>query len=272
MLRPLFLGSTFSFAALLCALMVARGLPNAGQIAFQSNVAGDEDILLVDVRTAAVVNLTRAHTGNQTSPSWSPDGARIAYEYANLGTRAVSAIYTMNAYGEDLRRIFRGTAAQPTWSPDGRYISFITVQAVYIANADGSTSRVMREDEFFDYNDYLLRSTLASRQPESLGTIVDARWSPDRRWITFTFWNGNTTQGYSLDGDCLLPCTSPAQPLPNTERARAVMLSDTGRHVVFECRVGERNGICVMNHDGSDLRQVVISARGVRSIAPVWRP
>jgi Tol biopolymer transport system component len=276
MLRPLFLMTAIALALLWGAVLTGRGLPHAEQIAFQSNVAGDEDILLADVRTSRIVNLTRRQPGNQTSPAWSPDGSRLVYEFAFLGTRAVSAIYTMNADGSDVRSIYVGNAAQPTWSPDGRYITFITAQALHIAHADGSSSRVVGEDEFIDYSDFTVRQILMEKLPslvpEASGAIVDARWSPDRERLSFTFWNGDVTQGYSLEGGCILPCDSQAEPLPNTEHTRSIMLSAAGQRAVFECRLGGYNGICVMQSDGSQMRQIVVTARGIRSIAPTWRP
>lgn len=276
MLRPLFLMTAIALALLWSAVLAGRGLPHAEQVAFQSNVAGDEDILLADVRTSRIVNLTRVQPGNQTSPAWSPDGSRLVYEFAFLGTRAVSAIYTMNADGSDARSIYMGNAAQPTWSPDGRSITFITAQALHVASADGSSSRVVREDEFIDYSDFIVRQVLMEKLhrlvPQASGAIVDARWSSDRARLSFTFWNGDVTQGYSLDGECILDCDKQAVPLPNTEHTRSIMLYGAGRRAVFECRVGGYNGICVMDSDGSQMRQIVVSARGIRSIAPAWRP
>jgi dipeptidyl aminopeptidase/acylaminoacyl peptidase len=276
MVRLLTRTAVIAAALLICGVAVGRWLPAEGQIAFQSNLRGDQDIFLVDVRTAALVNLTRTHTGNQTSPAWSPDGNQLVFEYANLGTRAVSGIDTMHADGTHTHRIFRGTATQPTWSPEGRYITFTTSQALYLANAEGGGARVVQEGETLDYSAYLLRQNLVNKQPDLMpnqsGTIVDAQWSADRNSISFTFFDGDSTQGYRLDPRCAAECADAAALIPNTREARGVALSTDAQRAAFECKVGDYRGICVMDTDGHHLRQIVVSPRGVRSLSPVWRP
>jgi TolB protein len=66
-------------------------------------------------RGAAVRRLT---SGADTAPSWSPDGARVAF--FRSGRR--EGLYTVRRDGGGLQRITRGFA--PVWSPDGRLIAF----------------------------------------------------------------------------------------------------------------------------------------------------
>src|SRR6266850_7814454 len=56
-------------------------------------------------------------------PSWSPDGARIAFQAYRSSTWQ---IWTMNADGSDLRAVTSGPYddREPSWSPDGRRIAF----------------------------------------------------------------------------------------------------------------------------------------------------
>ena len=60
------------------------------------------------------------------SPSWSPDGSRIAFSSNRSGT---TRLWTMRANGTELVQLltFEGNAEQrPTWSPDGSRIAFVT--------------------------------------------------------------------------------------------------------------------------------------------------
>ena len=65
-------------------------------------------------------------TGNDAvdgSPSWSPDGRRIAFDSTRDGNRE---IYVMNADGSGVTRLTHNPAddGYPAWSPDGRHIAF----------------------------------------------------------------------------------------------------------------------------------------------------
>src|SRR6188508_387922 len=78
------------------------------------------------------------------SPSWSPDGRRIAF-YSDRDGNA--EIYVMNADGSGVRRLTNTKADEgyPSWSPDGRTITFDSDRdgnfEIYAMDADGSNPR-----------------------------------------------------------------------------------------------------------------------------------
>lgn len=88
-----------------------------GRIAF----VRDFDIWTVSPNGAAERRLT--FTGNNGSPTWSPDGRQIAFESSRAGS---SDIWVMRADGSHQHRVTFGPADQtdPTWSPDGRFIAY----------------------------------------------------------------------------------------------------------------------------------------------------
>ena len=61
-------------------------------------------------------------------PSWSPDGARIAFSSNRDGDQE---IYLMNSDASALAQLTHNEAqhVNPSWSPDGCYISFTSAQA-----------------------------------------------------------------------------------------------------------------------------------------------
>jgi Tol biopolymer transport system component len=109
--------------------------------------------------------LTRitASGGDSTSPVWSPDGSKIAFESGRAldGSNAADAhgssnIWVMNADGSNVTPLTRLSAGsrsqQPIWSPDGSKVAFPSNRAlngsdginaatnIWLMNADGSNA------------------------------------------------------------------------------------------------------------------------------------
>ena len=99
----------------------------------------------------------RLHEGGRlTTPSWSPDGQRIAFTDDRQGG---TAIYLIKADGSERRRLYRGvccvgTWAAPIWSPDGMYIAFGVgllmpdpeQTGIFVMRADGTELRKLATD------------------------------------------------------------------------------------------------------------------------------
>ncbi|MDX2138586.1 MAG: hypothetical protein SF123_10870, partial [Chloroflexota bacterium] len=128
LIRLLCLLLMIAAAALLPTLALGARLHDAGQIAFHSDADGDSDVYLLDVRTRALVNLTRSNPDYDSSPSWSPDGTQMAFasRRPERGDQA-QLIYLMNIDGSGIERVTQLRSRKPSWSPDGLQIAFTSV-------------------------------------------------------------------------------------------------------------------------------------------------
>jgi Tol biopolymer transport system component len=77
-----------------------------------------------------------------SAPSWSPDGARLAFERRG-------GVYVASADGRGPQRLTRRVAGQPVWSPDGSRIAFVSnftnpeVARIYTIGVDGRGLRMV---------------------------------------------------------------------------------------------------------------------------------
>jgi lysophospholipase L1-like esterase len=87
--------------------------------------------------------------GNQSSPAWSPNGEKIAFQHEE-------SIHVMNADGSDQHPITEGST--PAWSPDGRQIAFshwgvdVEIYVVDVDRTGGSPRNLTRHPEHGDYS------------------------------------------------------------------------------------------------------------------------
>ncbi|MFF2046191.1 hypothetical protein ACFVVX_37865 [Kitasatospora sp. NPDC058170] len=95
----------------------------------------------------------KPYSGQVTSPSWSPDGKQLAFEYRTSSTGQPAngrAIFSVNADGTGLRQLTPWelrAGDRASWSPDGTQIVFTTFPAgpefapgggIYTMHSDGT--------------------------------------------------------------------------------------------------------------------------------------
>lgn len=100
----------------------------ADEVLIVSNRDGNAEIYLVELAGKAEKhkpdkNLTN-DPGEDTYPTWSPDGKRIAFTSTRSGH---AEIYVMDADGKNVRQMTKFQGTYPycaDWSPNGRRIVF----------------------------------------------------------------------------------------------------------------------------------------------------
>ena len=73
-------------------------------------------------------------------PSWSPDGARLAFVSDRHDPAYHSDVFVVDVNGSNVNRLtsLGSYSGGPVWSPDGRQIMFSSGTGLYVMNADGS--------------------------------------------------------------------------------------------------------------------------------------
>jgi Tol biopolymer transport system component/DNA-binding winged helix-turn-helix (wHTH) protein len=102
--------------------------PDAGAIAFASNLDGESHIWVLDRDAQAPRKVSRGD-GYDYRPRWSPDGATILFARGRN-------LWTVPVIGGDEREVIRN-AYNPNWSRDGKRIVFERAYEVWIADASG---------------------------------------------------------------------------------------------------------------------------------------
>lgn len=168
--------------------------PDGTRLAFTSDRDGQIDVYVTAADGSAPRRLT-TDPGGDSSPTWSPDGRRLAFERGTGRDETSKDIWTMTATGAAQRRLTTtpGVDAGPSWSPDGRQIAFTSGRdgnhEIYRMRADGTRQKpTVRRPALDPSPDWQAVGSPGATVPavvERLSAVVDdlvGAWSgPDAR-------------------------------------------------------------------------------------------
>lgn len=159
--------------------------PDAKTLAFSRATDEGTDIYTLNIKDhCCLQRLTVGRFSDNLSPTYSPDGQRIAFVSTRAGQPQV---YVMAADGTD-EQLFApfdygvtGASYAPDWSPDGQSVAF--------HREVGGTYQVFVMDV----------RTRAVRQLTSLGRNEDPTWAPDGRHMAFVSNRAGYRQLWIID-------------------------------------------------------------------------
>ena len=180
------------------------------------------------------------------SPSWAPDGARLAY--VSFEGRKPS-VYIQNVATGERSLLVRapGNQSAPAWSPDGSRLVYASSQAggtqLFVANADGSNVRRLTNSGAID---------------------TAANWAPDGR-IYFMSDRGGSPQIYRMSPE---GGNAERVTFEGSYNANPRVAAD-GKSMVFVKREGSREMLAVQDFAS---KQVQVLTQGPVDESPSFAP
>jgi len=187
--------------------------------------------------------------GSSVSPTWSPNGARIAFVSWRDGD---DDIYVMNADGSGQQQLTSNQALDitPAWSPDGSRIAFASARGsgggldLYVMDVDGTNASCL---------------TCGLQVPAPGQGGFEPAWSPDGTRIAFARLNpGSGIVLINADGSDPTFLTAGSDPDWSPDGTRIAFVRD--------------GDISLINVDGSGLVTLRQSTPGRGGVAPAWTP
>jgi Tol biopolymer transport system component len=265
-------------------------------LAYASDGAGSLDLFVVAVGDGSPRRIA-ASPRDDFSPSWSPDGRRVAYR-VNPRRSDVGDIWIVRADGTAARNLTRTPRVaewSPAFSPDGRRIAYYSAMSggngdVWVMRADGTGRRnVTRNGSLNEYPTWspnglnlafnshrdgqfeVYRSTASGSRQRNLtrhpGEDKWPAWSPDGRHIAFVSDRDGSDDVFVMraDGSGVANLTR----TPTLEDSHPAWMPD-GR--LSFMRHGQTGPIELwsVETDGTDARRLYTAAEPVFVFA--WRP
>ena len=158
--------------------------PDGENIVYASGGEQPADLVIADASNrGGARKLGAGNLTEQSSPTFSPDGKRVAFIAPSPKT---PQIYTMNVDGSDIKQLtpsvagVRSYRTSPDWSPDGRAIAFEQQNGDFQVWTIGLDDRKMRK-------------------LTSIGENEDPSWAPDARHIVLTSTRHGSKNLWVLD-------------------------------------------------------------------------
>lgn len=194
--------------------------------------------------------LTEGNSSSR-SPSWSPDGSRIAFESDRNGNWDIYVLDVLTAQASVLTTS-PASDRYPAWSPNGEHL-------VFVSDRQGEP----------DLHLLQLSSGQVHRLAPMRGEELFPAWSPDGHRIGFTLREEETFRLMTLSLENLLP--TPLLPIPG--RDLWLRWSPGGNRIVFFSRrdtEGEDDEIYLLKVPTGFLTRV--TNRPGHDFCPAWNP
>jgi TolB protein len=225
------------------------------------------------------------------SPTWSPDGTKLAY-VSFEAKKPVVYVHDLASGRRHVAANFKGSNSAPAWSPDGKKLAVVLTKdgssQLYVVNADGSgvtriasSSGIDTEPQFAPdgLSIYFTSDRGGSPQvyriPSGGGDVqrvtfegsynVTPRPSPDGKSLAYISRNGGRFQLTLMD-----LATKQTQILTESAKDESPSFAPNGRMIIYATEVGGRGVLAAVSADGRVKQKLSIQAADVRE--PSWGP
>jgi len=225
------------------------------------------------------------------SPSWSPEGTRLAY-VSFESKKPVVYVHSLTTGQRHVLASFRGSNSAPAWSPDGKQLAAVLSKEggsqIYLIHADGSNVRRITEsasidtEPFFSPDSQFIYFTSDRGGSPQIYRMPAAGGGPTR----VTFEGGyNVSPRVSRDGKTLAFVsqrhgrfqlsvmdlgTRQMQVLTDTQRDESPSFAPTGTMILYATEVGGRGVLAAVSADGRVKQRISVQEADVRE--PAWGP
>lgn len=241
--------------------------PDGSKIAFVRFREGGTGIWVMNADGTGARRITDGGPdvdGTDLGPAWSPDGSRIAFAREGRPAKAATGntdIYVVDADGTDVVRLTDDPMMEyaPTWSPDGSRIAF----AAYDLASGGNPPSPLRL--------YVMNADGTDREALGPENVEGLSWSPDGTEIAFVDTETGSIMAIHPDGTARRRIVDAAELVGGVHLVYGATWSPDGTQIAFMAGAESTDThIYVVNHDGSDVRQVTDDP--APDAEPAWQP
>lgn len=225
------------------------------------------------------------------SPSWSPDGTKVAYVSFEK-KKPVVYVQDLVTRKRTVVANFKGSNSAPAWSPDGSRLAVALSRSgstqIYLVNADGSNLRRLSNSNGIDTEPqfsgdgqsiYFTSDRSGGPQIYKMSTSggdarrvtfsgaynISPRISPDGKYLAYISQRQGKFQLYLLDLS-----NNQEMRLSDTARDESPSFSPNSKYILYATSDGGRGNLAVVSVDGTVRQRLSMQAGDIQE--PTWGP